>query len=131
MVKRYPHASEQGGTKIFFPFCKKFEVCKAVPLTYLDGNTGQRLYRADHSDIQWFRRSRVCLTCSNQFITAEIDEDFLDELVQLRDALGDIKMNASNYIQQANKALATLSKLADSLDVLMALDLYKQGDDET
>jgi hypothetical protein len=123
--------SEQGGTRMFCPYCEKIEVCKAVPLTWLDGNSGQRLYRADHSDIQWFRRSRECLSCSNQFYTAEIDEDFLDELVQLRDALGDIKMNARKYIQQANKASASLSKLADSLDVLKALDLYKQGDDET
>lgn len=93
--------------------------------------SGQRVYRADHSDIQWFRRGRECLTCSNQFITAEVDEDFLDELVQLRKALGNIKVNALKYIQQANKASATLSKLADSLDVLKALDLYKQDDDET
>ena len=122
--------SEQGGTRIFCPFCKKFEVCKSVSTTLLGEKSGQRWRRVDHSDIQWFRRGRECLTCSTQFITAEIDEDFLEELVQLRDALGNIKVNARKYIQQANKASATLSKLADSLDVLKALDLYKQGDDE-
>ena len=123
--------SEQGGTRIFCPFCKKFEVCKAVPSHTLMGTPVSDCTELITQNIQWFRRSRLCLTCSNQFITAEIDEDFLDELVQLRDALGDIKMNARKYIQQANKASATLSKLADSLDVLKALDLYKQGDDET
>ena len=121
--------SEQGGTNMFCPYCGKIEVCKAISLTLLGKQSGQRLFREDHSDIQWFRRGRECLTCANQFVTAEIDEDFLEELVQ-RNALGAIKVNARQYIQQANKASATLSKLADSLDVLKALDLYKQGDDE-
>lgn len=122
--------SEQGGTNMYCPYCGKIEVCKAIPTTHLGKQSGQRLFRADHSDIQWFRRGRECLTCLNQFTTSEIDEDFLDELVQLRNALGNIKVNARQYLRQANEASATLSKLADSLDILKALDLYKQGDDE-
>src|SRR5262245_34447233 len=123
--------TEQGGTQMYCPECDGIQVCKAVPLSELGYKSGQRLYRTDHSDIRWFRRGRECLTCSHQFTTAEIDEDFLDEMVKLRDALGAIKVNANKYIQQSKKASATLSKLADSLDVLKALDLYKQDDDET
>ncbi len=87
----------QGGTKLWCPTCKRVTVCKGINPSYVAGESGQRWHRADHKDIQWFRRGRECLSCSSQFLTAEVDEDFLGELVRLRDTLKSIKVNAEAY----------------------------------
>ena len=46
---------------------------------------------------------------------------FLDELVELRQALADIKANAAAYEADATKAAEGLKKLSKSLAVLRAL----------
>ncbi|EGR1514592.1 hypothetical protein D6089_22685 [Vibrio vulnificus] len=118
--------SKKGGTKMYCPSCKEIEVCTAIPLTSLGKTSGQRWYREDHEDINWFRRGRECQGCGHDFVTAEIDEEFVDELVELRDALKEIKANAEKYSKEAAKAGATLNKLSKSLKVLKALKMYKK-----
>ena len=51
--------------------------------------------------------------------------EFLEELVELRDALSSIKSNAESYIQESAAASQSLSKLSESLGVLRALKVYK------
>ena len=116
----------QGGTKMFCPSCREVQVCQAVYEGKAGLKGGQRWYRTDYPDIQWFRRVRQCLDCDAVFVTAEIREDFLKELVALRDALSDIKVNAEKYRKESAAASKTLAKLSESLSVLRALDLYKQ-----
>lgn len=116
-----------GGTKMHCPGCDKTTVCAAVPLTQLGEKSGQRWHRTDHRDIQWFRRGRECQSCGCQFITSEIDEEFIDELVELRDALGAIKKNAEKYSKEAAQASATLDELSKSLKILKALKIYKKS----
>jgi hypothetical protein len=53
-------------------------------------------------------------------------EDILEELVKLRNALSDIKVNAEKYQRESSAASQTLAKLSKSLSVLRALDMYKQ-----
>ena len=115
----------EGGTKMHCPFCSEIQECKAVPASTIGLESAQRWGRTDHTDIQWFRRVRKCLECEEIFVTAEIDQDFLDELVQLRSALGDIKLNAEQYLEESTAASNSLQKLAISLSVLKALSLYQ------
>ena len=115
---------ETGGTQKYCPFCTVVRVCRAKT------SGPQRWYNPTHTDIQWFKRDLECQTCENKFTTIELDEDFLDELLQLRDALGDIKLNAEQYLKEASAASKSLEKLSTALSVLRALDLYK-GQDET
>lgn len=117
---------KKNGTSIHCPYCKKVTVCKAVPPSSLGEQSGQRWYKKNHQDVQWFRRGRTCLTCDKSFLTSELDEDFIDELCKLRDALGVIKANAELYISESDKASETLRTLSRSLEVLRALDVYKR-----
>ena len=115
----------QGGTKKYCPQCESIQVCAAVNPATLGEKSGQRWYRRDHTDLQWFRRGLVCQECGDTWLTAEIPESFLDELVQLRDALKEIKLNAETYVKESDKASVTLKKLSRSLSVLRALKTYQ------
>jgi hypothetical protein len=101
------------------------QVCAAVNPSSLGESSGQRWYRKDHTDIQWFRRGLVCKECGDEWLTAELPEGFLDELVELRDALKEIKQNAEMYVKESDKASVSLRKLSSSLSVLRALKSYK------
>lgn len=59
------------------------------------------------------------------FVTAEMNEDFLEELVKLRAALADVKTNAEQYIKDSNRASRTLKRLSQSLQILESLRLYE------
>lgn len=117
---------ESGGTNIYCPYCGGIRECRAIHTTKLGLESSQRLYSPDHPDIQWFRRGRECLTCGNTFITAELDEDFLEELMKLRNALGAIKLNAEQYLKESTAAAQTLERLSNALSLLRALDIYKE-----
>jgi len=117
---------QQGGTNKWCPRCQEIRVCAAINPSRLAGESGQRWVRGDHKDITWFRRGLVCQTCGHEWLTAEVHEDFLDELVELRDALRDIKAHAEEYIRQSGSAARALDKLGSSLKVLRALDVYKR-----
>ena len=75
-----------GGTEIYCPNCKSNQICKAHPPSYLGEGRERRLEIETHSDIHWFRRARECLTCGHAFLTGELDEAFIKELVDLRNA---------------------------------------------
>ena len=117
----------QDGTQMYCPMCETVTVCKAVNPSTFGIPSGQRWHERDHLDIQWFRRGRVCKRCDFKFLTAEVDEQFVDELVELRDALREIKANAEAYAKESEAASATLSQLSRSLSVLRALDVYKDA----
>ena len=119
---------QKGGTDMYCPSCKQITTCKACPaaqITLDPKDYGQRMHYTKNQDINWFQRGRECLSCHHDFITAEVDIEFLEELVQLRDALSSIKSNAESYIQESNAASQSLSKLSESLSVLRALKVYK------
>ena len=110
---------------MYCPHCQDVMECRALPATFFGLEAEQRWYRADHTDINWFRRGRQCLECGEGFLTAEVDEDYLDELVELRNALGEIKLNAERYLEESEAAAGSLERLSSSLGVLKALRLYK------
>lgn len=117
-----------GGTQMWCPNCLNIMVCKAINPSHLAGASGQRWARTDHTDVNWFRRGRMCLICYHEFMTAELDEQFVDELVQLRDALGTIKLHAEAYAKQSENAQDSLRNLTESLQVLRALSVYQNAE---
>lgn len=120
----------KGGTDMFCPACKQVTTCKAIPaaqVTYDPSDYGQRKYYTKHEDIHWFQRGRVCLSCGHEFVTAEVDIEFLEELVELRGALSTIKANAEAYVKESSAASQSLANLSESLSVLRALKVYKSA----
>jgi ribosomal protein L7/L12 len=115
--------TNQDGTKMYCPFCKEVHTCKAVSTTWFGERAGQRWFRPDHTDIQWFRRGRLCLNCGEKFLTAEVAEGFLGELVELRNALANIKTNAEEYLKESTAAAGALERLTKSLSLLRALNV--------
>ena len=116
----------QGGTGKWCPRCKRIRVVKVVPLSSLGYAAGQRYYRSDHRDINWFRRGLECQECFHSWPSAELPESYITELVELRDALHDIKANAEKYSKEAESAAKSLEELRKSLSVLKALEAYKE-----
>ena len=76
-----------GGTKIHCPKCKAIKICTVVPLYQLKKPKARNWRREDHNDIQWFRRGRRCTVCGHQFLSAELSEKFVEELVKGRQLL--------------------------------------------
>ena len=114
----------RGGTLKYCPNCATIRVCTAVNPGPIAQRSGQRWQMKAHADLQWFRRALICQTCNVQWLTAEINENLLTELVQLRDALKDIKLHTEAYVSEAGKAAKSLEKLSQSLKVLRALKMY-------
>ena len=120
----------KGGTDMHCPACKEVTTCRAVPaaqVTYDPSDYGQRKYYIEHDDIHFFQRGRECLGCGHEFVSAEVDLGFLQELVELRDALSAIKSHAEEYVKESAAASTSLSKLSESLGVLRALKMYKSA----
>lgn len=109
------------------PECDEIRVCKGISPTALGMESGRRWYRVDHEDLRWFRRGRECLKCGHQWLTSELQEDFLEELVELRDALSDLKRNAEKYVASSEAAQESLAELTESLQVLRALKMYQEA----
>ncbi|HKP03006.1 MAG TPA: hypothetical protein VJU77_06520 [Chthoniobacterales bacterium] len=115
-----------GGTDMWCPKCEVITTCKAVPTKEVDYfvESGQRWFNRDHTDVRWFRRGRLCLKCGNRFLTAEATEVLIDELIELRDALAQVKSNTEEYVKRSDSAAKTLKKLNESLSGLRALKIY-------
>ena len=107
--------------KLWCPNCGEVHPCYSVNPSDVGEGSGRRFYREDADDVHFFRRFRDCTNCGQHFETSEVEAHFLDELVQLREALADIKANAAAYEQDAKKAAEKLKKLSKSLAVLKAL----------
>ena len=115
---------KNGGTKIYCPSCEEIQICEAIPvphITYDSSDYSQRMYLTNHPDLNFFQRGRRCKASGEEFITAEIEYEFLMELSNLRIALKDIKENAEIYNKQTVDAQKTLQKLQKSLSLLQAL----------
>lgn len=114
-----------GGTIMYCPACEVTRVCRAISPTELGYSSSRTWHMSGNDDVQWFRRGRQCLHCGESFVTSEVREAFLEELVELRSALVDLKQHAEEYVQASGQARDALEELTDSLEVLRALKLYK------
>jgi len=121
----------KGGTDVWCPECREFTTCKGISAAEVTGDPddrGQRKYFTEHPDIAFFQRGRRCLSCDHEFVTTEVEIGFLEELMQLRRALGDIKRNAERYTKEASAAERSLGELSKSLGVLKTLRIYRETD---
>ena len=112
---------KNGGTQMHCPSCKEITICSAIAPKTISGQSGQRFFNRDHVDINWFRRGRVCSECYEEFLTAEVNEDFLDELLELREALKQIRDNAKTFSTEIIGTQKSLKNLSASLGFLKAL----------
>lgn len=109
-------------TQIYCPNCEEIHPCWSENPASHGYESTRRFYRPAHPDVNWFRRIRVCENCGEVFPTVEIQESFLDELVQLREALAEIKANAAEFERDIKQSTKTLTALSKSLKVLRALE---------
>ena len=117
----------RGGTQMWCPQCKEDQVCKKIAAAKVTGDPQdytQSLHYIAHQDVNFFQRGRLCLACGYTFVTTECAEQLLLELMQLRNALSDVRSNAESYILESKKASESLAELHKSLSVLKALKLY-------
>jgi hypothetical protein len=77
----------RGGTNVFCPQCKAIRICAVVPLYQLKKPKARNWQRQGHHDIHWFRRARRCSACGHRFLSAELNEKFVEELVRGRELL--------------------------------------------
>ena len=106
---------------LWCPHCEEIHPCYSVNPSQVGQTGGRRFYKIKAKDVNFFRRFRECTNCEQYFETSEVEARFLDELVNLREALSDIKANAAAYETDAKKAAAKLTQLSKSLAVLKAL----------
>lgn len=68
------------------PNCNNTTCCEAIRISERERARESRglFYSADHKDIRWIRRGRMCRYCFYRFVTADVSEAFLNELVRLR-----------------------------------------------
>lgn len=78
-----------GGTQMWCATCKRVRVCAAVYAT--DHARGHLLVSTAHGDVNYRVRMRECLSCFSTWETCEIPRTLVEELMELRDVLGDLR----------------------------------------
>jgi hypothetical protein len=114
----------QGGTTKWCPNCKALRVIESSNPSSLGRSSVQTKYRPNHEDIQYFQRALRCRTCGRRWLSAELPERFIDELVKLRNADRDREKNAEAYSKESENAAKILASLRKSLSDLRALNIY-------
>lgn len=85
--------------------------CLSVPLAKADEEKARTMYFKRQEDICWYRRARQCTTCSSVFLTGELDESFLDELVSLRNKLVAKRQAVVDTVRKANPWIERLETI--------------------
>jgi len=93
--------NHQGGTRKWCPSCKVVRVIKSLAPSSLCAEPNQRLYRPEYEDIHYFRRGQQCRTCYHCWVSAEVPEGFINELIELRNELRDIKETAEAHSNES------------------------------
>ncbi|MBP2455140.1 hypothetical protein [Mycolicibacterium lutetiense] len=108
------------GPQKWCPKCETWRVIEAVKLTELGEEYHQRI-ELRHENIRYFRRGQQCQTCYHCWLSAEVPERLIDELVERRIALRDIKKNAEAFSKESEIAAESLARLSKSLSDLTEL----------
>jgi hypothetical protein len=75
--------------------------------------------------------SYLCLTCHHEFVTAEVSEAFIDELVELRDALAAIKTSVTTFSRHSKRTTKAIESLDTTLSTFKALKIYDEQKTDT
>ena len=107
-------------TQKFCHFCKEVRDVVVDP-----PNGSQRQYRPAHDDIHYFRRNLRCEFCNREWTSVELPSNFVNELIALRDSLGDVKEKTEIYLKKAQGTTKSLKNLGAVLEDLKGLKSYK------
>ena len=88
--------NKQGGTRKWCTKCKSVRVVKCEPSPVAIPAVSS----VPFSDIKYFRRCQECQTCGHYWISAEVPEDLIYELMFLRAELRDIKETAEAHSEE-------------------------------
>ncbi len=107
--------------------CDDEATCSAIPVPKVTQNSDDYVQSQKYPEygIPIFQRGRECQTCGHTWVSAELPLSFVEELIELRDALADLKANAESYARESAEAAKSLSRLSESLRSLRALQMYR------
>ena len=91
-----------GGPLLNCPKLGELVRCRSVPLYKAGKEAARSLYYKSHEDVRWYRRARICSKCQQIFLTAEIAEHFLEELISLRNQVLKKRRARANAIRAAH-----------------------------
>jgi hypothetical protein len=92
--------NKQGGTRKWCPECKAVRVIESLAPSSLCREPNQRLYRREYEDIHYFQRGQQCRTCYHCWVSAEVPESFIHELIKLRNELREITETAEAHSKE-------------------------------
>lgn len=110
-----------GFTTLYCPNCESLQECPVIPLNRLRRKKSRNYCGAVQTDINWFRRGRICKKCGHKFLTAELQESLVDELIEVRSRLA--KKNAG-LVSKLRKDESLLSR-KESISKEMAMDFIR------
>lgn len=87
--------SWRGPLQIHCAECGEFQRARSLRIPRSLGDGKRKWYFVKEKDIAWFRRKRQCAKCGTEFLTGEVSEDLIDELLRLRQR--DKKRKVSSY----------------------------------
>lgn len=91
---------KDGGTQLWCPNCESIQVCR-VDANYSDAEDNRgNIFWHEAPKIHTFRRPRVCNSCENFFWTNEVNEEWIDKLIDYE------KNNGSYSIEGLQREIA-------------------------
>jgi hypothetical protein len=74
----------RGPLQVYCPSCTDFQRSKSLRIPRSVEGGKRRFHYVREPDIAWFRRKRQCVKCGREFLTGEISEALIEELLRLR-----------------------------------------------
>lgn len=106
--------------------CSGFKRARSLRIPLSLGEGKRRWYYTDQPDIAWFRRKRRCDVCGAEFLTAEVDETLLDELLRFRQKARMRRISAYTKIGYVIRARRKwLDTIGDDIPLELAAELVR------
>lgn len=114
------------GTNKWCPECKTVRVVEAVKPSLAGAESDQHCYTTNPENIDFYRRGQQCQTCHHLWLSAEVPEYILDELVRLRSISRFDLKRVEEHSKETKESLARLNK---SLSDLRTFVIYVNKDE--
>jgi len=103
-----------GGTIIYCPHCKDVAVCAVDPNAKENKSPQAKVY-TKFDDLRFFQRGRKCNDCNKSFVTLEVDEKIIDELISYRELIPKIFEKLKRQTSESNNLYTTLIEIINEL----------------
>jgi hypothetical protein len=94
-----PFGSWRGPLQIHCADCGDFQRARSLRIPRSLGEGKRKWYFVREPDIAWFRRKRKCSKCGKEFLTGEVREELIEELLRLREK--EHKRRSASYAKVA------------------------------